>query len=561
LRTDIAGFAGIAARGPVGIAVAIESFRQFQAVFGNFIGGGEGATENVILVDGKGFPGSAVMQTREAFTVGASGAHGNRLEIVDGGHVFTYSLTLGNGASSNRVDITGAGSQLDGNHSSSVFSLGIGNATNNILYVADGGQLSGYGNYQAAVGGRGDGTTTGLTVGNRLIVGTDGYANINNELNIGRITGAGSVAKDNQVLVSGIGALFNLRIDRFIYIGSAFNEAVAHDNEFIVEDGALVTSGGICLGNIDATGVSRDNRLIVRNNGAVYLNPGTPYSYGLHLGGRDGGTHPFDNYVEVTSGGLLSSRYIYIRSESNNVLRIRDGGVYDLPHDNLQVVSLTPGDVSIDNGVISYSCNNVDVTTHHWTSQLNKFAWSGNNGLRLNNSYNNGGIDQSYLFEHNVTSTNWAFLQMVNGTTRYQGANNGLPLQIGAAVGSSASMLCSNTTAFVSLPFICNGTLTICNSTLTFENTAEINGELVISLEKMAEGTLINALNGLDFNGSLRFTGTLPRGCGPFTLFEGDRTGTFKVAGIPPDYAVKYDLVSPGSVSLIWAPRSIFMIR
>jgi len=40
LRTDIAGFAGIAERGPIGVAVAVESFRQFQAVFGNFIGGG-----------------------------------------------------------------------------------------------------------------------------------------------------------------------------------------------------------------------------------------------------------------------------------------------------------------------------------------------------------------------------------------------------------------------------------------------------------------------------------------------------------------------------------------
>ena len=40
LRTDIAGFAGIAERGPIGVAVPIESFRQFQAVFGDFIAGG-----------------------------------------------------------------------------------------------------------------------------------------------------------------------------------------------------------------------------------------------------------------------------------------------------------------------------------------------------------------------------------------------------------------------------------------------------------------------------------------------------------------------------------------
>ncbi len=40
LRTDIAGFVGIAERGPVGVPVAVESVRQFQAVFGDYIGGG-----------------------------------------------------------------------------------------------------------------------------------------------------------------------------------------------------------------------------------------------------------------------------------------------------------------------------------------------------------------------------------------------------------------------------------------------------------------------------------------------------------------------------------------
>lgn len=40
LRTDIAGFVGIAERGPIGVAVAIETMRQFEAIFGGYIGGG-----------------------------------------------------------------------------------------------------------------------------------------------------------------------------------------------------------------------------------------------------------------------------------------------------------------------------------------------------------------------------------------------------------------------------------------------------------------------------------------------------------------------------------------
>ena len=40
VRTDIAGFAGIADRGPIGIAVACRSMRQFESIFGTYIGGG-----------------------------------------------------------------------------------------------------------------------------------------------------------------------------------------------------------------------------------------------------------------------------------------------------------------------------------------------------------------------------------------------------------------------------------------------------------------------------------------------------------------------------------------
>lgn len=40
LRTDIAGFVGLAARGPIDTPVPVESVRQFEAHFGSFIGGG-----------------------------------------------------------------------------------------------------------------------------------------------------------------------------------------------------------------------------------------------------------------------------------------------------------------------------------------------------------------------------------------------------------------------------------------------------------------------------------------------------------------------------------------
>ena len=40
LRTDIAGFVGIARRGPKDTPVPVQSWRQFQAYFGDFTGAG-----------------------------------------------------------------------------------------------------------------------------------------------------------------------------------------------------------------------------------------------------------------------------------------------------------------------------------------------------------------------------------------------------------------------------------------------------------------------------------------------------------------------------------------
>ena len=40
LRTDIAGFVGIAPRGPLHVALPVTSWRQFQAWFGDFTGAG-----------------------------------------------------------------------------------------------------------------------------------------------------------------------------------------------------------------------------------------------------------------------------------------------------------------------------------------------------------------------------------------------------------------------------------------------------------------------------------------------------------------------------------------
>ncbi len=73
LRTDIAGFVGIAERGPLHRAVPVQSWRQFQAAFGSFIGGG------FLAYGGKGFFEN---RGRKCYVVrGAAGVWGNQLAV------------------------------------------------------------------------------------------------------------------------------------------------------------------------------------------------------------------------------------------------------------------------------------------------------------------------------------------------------------------------------------------------------------------------------------------------------------------------------------------------
>jgi len=104
IRTDVAGFVGIAVRGPIDMAVPIQSFRQFQANFGEFTGAGflaycvRGFFENggrrcwIVRVASKASPGGAadantILQSanpRDIWRVEASspGVWGNDLTVT-----------------------------------------------------------------------------------------------------------------------------------------------------------------------------------------------------------------------------------------------------------------------------------------------------------------------------------------------------------------------------------------------------------------------------------------------------------------------------------------------
>jgi uncharacterized protein len=116
LRTDIAGFVGIAERGPVGVAVAVESFPQFQAVFGDFIGGGYLAYCVRAFFENGGNRARVVRVASDDPARGAAAAS-RPLPVVGGGAGWIVAAsspgTWGNGISASLVERTPGQTTID----------------------------------------------------------------------------------------------------------------------------------------------------------------------------------------------------------------------------------------------------------------------------------------------------------------------------------------------------------------------------------------------------------------------------------------------------------------
>ncbi|MCL1888003.1 MAG: hypothetical protein FWF96_03935, partial [Kiritimatiellaeota bacterium] len=582
----------------------------------NNIGNGLGADGNLLLIDGKGTVGSAVLQfiSDESLTVGNATGTRNRLIARDGAVLTRGSLNVGRGSAYNFASFTGTGTSWTANGGNSTFEIGMPFSTrtnsvpagssllqqtyhscSNLVYIADGARVSNFSKWQTVIGGQGSsgGSTDnfGNSIGNTVLVSTNGYWNVPNELHIGRVFGAGNYATENALIVSGPGATV---MANYVNVGNEhgnddWGRSQSFGNMLIVENEGYLQCQNIASGTRNANTGAGDvfgNRIIVRDNGHLYA------SSTVRLG-ADNDFHPHDNLFEAYGNGIIEVNTVRLDSPSNNVMRIHDGGVWQLrgtrapAFANRRAGELYKGVVSIENGVVAITNSTTSLVNDNWTQAgwHTYVTWSGNNGYRMNNIELSTGGANSYLFESTLGPTNYCRLEMVNGATVYRtstaDANN--PLQIGAAVGTLASMLCSNTLATVSLPFICNGRLDIANSTLTLTKGAEINGtlaigkglvvfeapalvtgEVIVDLANLPDGgVVISALNGLTLGpgASVRFTGAMPEGLGRENpIMTGVTGGRFGASsGLPPNWSAKQ---RDGDVFLHFAlPRTIFMMR
>jgi hypothetical protein len=146
LRTDIPGFAGIAQRGPVGVAVPVESFRQFQAVFGDFIGGGYLAYCVRGFFENGGNRARVVRVVSNDSALGAAAAS-TIVPVTGGGAGWTVAAsspgTWGNGVSVSLVERTAGQTTIDLSRSTPIYGTAAtttGFATNALVRLTQPGQ-------------------------------------------------------------------------------------------------------------------------------------------------------------------------------------------------------------------------------------------------------------------------------------------------------------------------------------------------------------------------------------------------------------------------------------
>ncbi len=248
--------------------------------------------------------------------------------------------------------------------------------------------------------------------------------------NLFQIASASSNASWNSVLVSGAGSrLISLLQGTDPYLRVAFsaaslNSAYSGTNSLVVTNGALVDTRGLVVGNASNAG---------------------------NFASIAGATLQFStNSPDIQILGVANSNAIYVR---DSTIAFRD-------------------------------VTNVNIKANWGVGALGKgltnITWAGDNAFRLNNaSLTNGG--QDYVFSTGLGATNYTRLEMINGTTLWQGGS--------LTIGTNGSMLVSNTAATVANAFTNRGSVQVVNSTLSFSQS--------FTLGTNSSFTLRNATNTL----------------------------------------------------------------
>jgi len=583
--TDYIGNSGATNFGWIGGSNPANGTPSLWSVGGSLIvGGSAGSMGNVLRVDQGGVVTNV---TGSGVSVGkVAGADGNSMSIANGGKVFSANgAAVGLGGSASNALVLSNGTLMSAGGICYVGSGGTGNAvtvTANSLwdvgiqkfYVGSGDTAVNPGVSNSVLVMTG-GVITNAGGTYRMGVGAAAGANFNSLI----VTNGGKFYMDSGALVVGAystpapggnnntltvgGGLLNCTADSFVGYASSNNAATvtggtvwngggknltvggsaATGNTLRVDTGAVLTN----VATLMAGGASQaaNNTLVIGSGGSVFASVAAA-----------GASQAVNNVISVLPGGLLEAGTLTNGVAMGNMIT-NSGGIYQFATATPSIVP-NGNPVAIENGIVAFrNLGTVDLRA----SAITNLTWIGTNAFRLNNASNTTATTQTYLFDPGFGSTNYARLEMVNGTTRYRGLNTN-SLTIGQTLGSGGQMLCSNTAATVAMTFTNNGTLTIVNSTLTLTTNAVFNGAVVIDLNHLVTTSgVISAQRALVLgtNSTLAFVGTPTTNAVMLTTASG-YTGRFgSVTGLPPSYSVSY---AGNTVAIRYAPVStVFFFR
>jgi T5SS/PEP-CTERM-associated repeat protein len=460
------------------------------------IGSYSSSSNNIVLVTGEG----SLWANSGTLTLGSAG--GNQLTISNGGTVYDAGGGIGGG--SNIVLVTGNGSVWTNSTD-----LLVGNAApgNSQLTISDGGKVYNKG-FQGTIGGGANSNTV-------LVTGSDSVWNNNAD----RYLMVGNIGSGNQLIITNGGKVY-MTGSYGAYIGYA-----AGDNNNAV----LVTGPGSLWAN-SAT-------LIVGNGGVrnqlTILSGGQVSAAGVTVGGTN-------NTITLTTGGLLDASSLTITADTVGNVISNNGGIYQFSASTPPITPASGCPIVVNSGTIAFrNVTNVNVKANwiNGTSLGNMtFTTDGTNAFRLNASINAETPDQTYTFAPGLGATNYARLEMMNGSTGYRGGN--------VNIGSGGSLLFSNTTAWLTGSLTnTGGTITVVDSTVTIHTNFSMSaGTLNWTLNSVS--SLITVHGKLTVGGNATFNLTRPIGTNDqLTVFSSDNPilgslSGWTCNGLPPHYTL-----------------------
>jgi len=445
------------------------------------VGDKAGASNNNFNVGGLGL--SSTVSNGNFILGNANGAGFNTMTITNATLVTTgSSIFVGAYSTSNRVSVLSNGTWNVGHQDLYVgiaFSS-VGPASNNSLTV-NGGVLTNINTLRV-----GNANNTHASTYNSLIVTNGGtVAGITAGLSIGSSGGAGASSTGNFVVVTGTGSVLNVSGGTIL----AENGVKGGSNNLTVANGGLaIVSGGFQVGGSTTSG---SNWVLVTGSGSVLSNVGNfvvgnsgvgnqlVISNGARLSSTTvivGANANNNNSVLANSGGVLEANTLTIgASTTGNTISNRNA-IYQFTAAPT-ITSLTPGDIAITDGTISFRATGVANVTNTVANQISKIRFAGANTFMLNNASNTAvAVSQTYTFDTvGGNPSNYAHLAMINGPTAYANGN-GADITIGGA----GTFLASNTVATISGNFTNNGLADIVNATVNFQSALQVGGTLTL---------------------------------------------------------------------------------